>query len=498
MTTVASSLRVALSLLGLIALLASAVTNSRPADAKTPDFWAAHACPSDAVPPAGYADVQGTHAASIDCLTWYGIAEGRSAARYAPAEAVTRGQTATLLMRLRTLIDDLSEPSPVPLPFTDLHGSTHRTNIERMAGLEPVVIAGYEDGTFRPGQAITRAQFASIIARLLDHVAGASVGLEPLPAATGPRFVDVDANGAHSDSIDRLASVGILLGRSDGRFDPGAVIDRAQSATIIARVLGGLADAGLVAEPSPEPPYEPSPEPPAAGRWVPAPGTTWHWQLQGSLDVGLDVQVYNIDGFDTGASTVEALARQGKRTICYISAGSWEQWRPDASLFPASVLGASNGWPGERWLDIRRLDVLGPIMTARMQLCADKGFDAVEPDNIDGFMNATGFELTAADQAVYNRWLARTAHSLGLSIGLKNDVEQAETLEPFFDFAINESCFRWQECESLGVFVAANKAVFHVEYDQPISSFCPQANAMGFSSMRKNLDLGAWSQPCWN
>ena len=75
-----------------------------------------------------------------------------------------------------------------------------------------------------------------------------------------------------------------------------------------------------------------------------------------------------------------------------------ENWRLDAGSFPASVKGGSNGWPGERWLDIRQLSVLEPIMDKRLAMCAAKGFDAVEPDNMDGWQNRTGFPLTAQDQ----------------------------------------------------------------------------------------------------
>ena len=96
--------------------------------------------------------------------------------------------------------------------------------------------------------------------------------------------------------------------------------------------------------------------------------------------------------------------------------------------FPSSVLGSSNGWPGEKWLDIRQISALAPIMTARMQMCVQKGFDALEPDNIDGYANSTGFPLTAQDQLAYNQWIANTAHSLGLSVGLKNDVDQTAQL----------------------------------------------------------------------
>jgi hypothetical protein len=155
-----------------------------------------------------------------------------------------------------------------------------------------------------------------------------------------------------------------------------------------------------------------------------------------------------------------------------------------------------DGWAGERWLDVRRWDVLKPILSDRFSICRQKGFDAVEPDNMDGYDNRTGFPLTGTDQLAYNRNVAALAHSLGLAVGLKNDVGQAKTLLPSFDFAVNEECVHYNECGSLTGFIAANKPVFHVEYDLTVTQFCAKARSLGFSSMRKHLELDAWRQPC--
>ena len=112
---------------------------------------------------------------------------------------------------------------------------------------------------------------------------------------------------------------------------------------------------------------------------------------------------------------------------------------------------ADRPWAGERWLDIRRLDVLGPIMRARIHMCRAKGFDGVELDEVDGWSNDTGFPLTAADQLRYNRFLASEVHKAGMSAGLKNDLEQVKALLPSFDFAIDEQCYQYWECDSLTV-----------------------------------------------
>jgi hypothetical protein len=235
--------------------------------------------------------------------------------------------------------------------------------------------------------------------------------------------------------------------------------------------------------------------------WQPAPGTTWQWQL-GDLpvDQSYDVAMYDIDLFDNDAGVVAALHAAGRRVVCYLSAGSREDWRPDAGQFPAEVQGNDyEGWPGEKWLDIRRIDLLAPIMRARLDQCRAKGFDAVEPDNIDGYTNDTGFPLTYQDQLVYNRWLAVEAHRRGLSIGLKNDPEQVTDLLAYFDWALTEDCFADDWCADIAPFIAAGKAVFTAEYTDTgitLADFCPPAAVLGLSAILKHRDLDAWRQGC--
>ncbi|HVY41009.1 MAG TPA: endo alpha-1,4 polygalactosaminidase [Polyangia bacterium] len=224
---------------------------------------------------------------------------------------------------------------------------------------------------------------------------------------------------------------------------------------------------------------------------------SWQWQLTGTIDQSVDAQMFDVDLFDTPAATVSSLHAAGRRVVCYVSAGTFEDWRPDASRFPASVKGSTvSGFQDERWLDIRQWSVLQPILEARMDLCVSKGFDAIELDNVDGYANGSGFPLTAADQLTFNRNLASSAHGRHLSVALKNDIDQTSDLVGQFDWALNEQCFEYGECSALQPFVRAHKAVFNVEYNLATSSFCPQAKSLGFSSMRKHLSLDAYRVPC--
>lgn len=230
--------------------------------------------------------------------------------------------------------------------------------------------------------------------------------------------------------------------------------------------------------------------------WQPNLNTSWQWQLSTPVDQSVNVQMYDIDMFDNDAGVVASLHNAGRKVMCYVDVGTWENWRPDADQFPKSVKGKNNGWPGEKWLDIRRIDILGPIMKARMDLCKAKGFDALEPDNIDGYTNSTGFPLTYQDQITYNTFIANEAHARGLSVALKNDLDQVGDLLPIFDFALDEQCFQYNECNLLLPFIGANKAVFEVEYKLNTNKFCPSANAMNFNSMKKHLSLDAYRVPC--
>ena len=234
--------------------------------------------------------------------------------------------------------------------------------------------------------------------------------------------------------------------------------------------------------------------------WQPAPGTSWQWQLSGTIDTTVNVTMYDVDLFDTSQAVIDQLHTDGRIVICYFSAGSWEEWRADAAAFPQAVIGDPlEGWPGEKWLDIRQIDALAPLMTARLETAVAKQCDGVEPDNVDGYTNETGFPLTYQDQIDFNKWLSNQAHQRNLSIGLKNGLEQIGDLLPHFDWALNEQCFQYGECDLLLPFIQAGKAVFGVEYSETgaeTDQFCPTANAHDFDWLLKRFDLGAWRVSC--
>lgn len=236
------------------------------------------------------------------------------------------------------------------------------------------------------------------------------------------------------------------------------------------------------------------PAPIIEGNWYrPAAATTWQWQLVSAVNSEYAVDVYDIDLYNVSAAEISALQGQGRKVICYFSAGSFEPFRPDSADFPMAVIGkVLDGFENENWLDVRQESVL-EIMRKRLDLAVQKGCDGVEPDNVDGYQNDTGFPLSDADQLVFNKKLANEAHTRGLSVGLKNDLDQILKLAPYFDFSVNEQCHEFDECEALLPFVSADKPVWNAEYEQEFvsdpASICPKSLSLNLRTLILPLDL---------
>ena len=233
--------------------------------------------------------------------------------------------------------------------------------------------------------------------------------------------------------------------------------------------------------------------------WKPRPGTSWQWQLSGSLDSSFDVMVYDIDLFETTPEQIAQLHAQQRKVICYFDT-AYEPGRPDSAALAAYRGNAVDGWPGQYWLDIRAQAVVD-VMLARLDLARSKHCDAVEADDIDARSNDPGFPITASDQQAFISNLADAAHARTLGFGLKNDLDEIPQLLSRADFAINEECFQYDECDALEPFIAANKPVFQVEYaegsfDAKAAEICPKANALNFDTLIKHLDLDAPRRAC--
>jgi hypothetical protein len=222
-----------------------------------------------------------------------------------------------------------------------------------------------------------------------------------------------------------------------------------------------------------------------------------HVQYSGALKVPASTRVVDVDGQDTSAATVRALHARGKILVCYISAGSLESYRPDAAQFPRKVVGkVLDGWPQERWLDIRQRSILVPLMNARVAMCKAKGFDAMDFDNVDGYSNDTGFPLKAADQLNYDRALASLAHAAGMQAVLKNTLGLIPRLVTSFDAAVNEQCVQYSECTAYRPFVRMHKPVWVLEYKTSYAKACSVTKTERLHVQRKRVALDAWRQAC--
>ncbi len=262
---------------------------------------------------------------------------------------------------------------------------------------------------------------------------------------------------------------------------------------------------------APPTPGPPAPAPPAPGGppvSALTPGTSWQWQIDGNAinETVLDAvtnpkKMYDIDMFATDSATIQRLHAKGIYVVCYVETGSWENYRSDAGAYPASVLGnALAGFPNERLVDIRQIAVLQPIIAARFDIAKAKGCDGIEPDLDDTYNGYnSGFPLTMQHQLAFNKAVADLAHARGMSIGLKNGASGGvfeQAMVQFTDWALNEECNQFGECGGYNVYIAANKAVFQVEYSASgttTSQFCPADNAANFDGILKlsSESLGA-------
>lgn len=212
-------------------------------------------------------------------------------------------------------------------------------------------------------------------------------------------------------------------------------------------------------------PLDPDAPPvPGVDVFRPALATTWQWQLQGAINTTYDADLYDIDLFDVDASVIADLQAAGRRVICYFSAGSAEDFRPDFGQFESRDLGDTlDGFDDERHVDVRSANVHA-IMLARLDLAVDKGCDGVEPDNVQSFADDNGLGFSATDQLAYNRFIANESHGRGLSVALKNGNLQADDLVDYFDFELNEQCHEFSECDVFDAFLTAGKPILNAEY----------------------------------
>jgi hypothetical protein len=201
--------------------------------------------------------------------------------------------------------------------------------------------------------------------------------------------------------------------------------------------------------------------------WQPKAGVKWQIQLINAVsDTTVNADVWDIDLFDNTADRITTLKAKGHKVICYFSAGTYEDWRPDISKFDTTDLGSNlDEWPGERWLNIKS-DKVRAIISSRLDMAKAKGCDGVDPDNIDAYANSNGLGLTEGDSIDFLNFLARESHSRGMAIGLKNGGDIIGSVIEIMQWSVNEQCAEFKECGVYAAFTEVDKPVFHIEYSK--------------------------------
>jgi len=246
--------------------------------------------------------------------------------------------------------------------------------------------------------------------------------------------------------------------------------------------------------------------PPLDNYYKPKIGDSFEWRLD---SIGINevnqytCKIIDIDAFSATKELVDAFHARGIKVIAYISVGTFETYRPDGSLLPTEVVGnIYPAWPDERFLDIRQIEKLKPFIASRFDMIKSKGFDGVEPDNIDIYGEVTDFNLTLNDTKLFCEWIIEEAHSRGLCIGQKNTEELVPLLYKKFDWALTEDVFHQNTQNDYSIYISVGKPVFSAEYtdDMDISHFntfvCSKSIQLKYFAFLKHRDLTQWTYEC--
>ncbi|OUM61200.1 carbohydrate-binding module family 18 protein [Piromyces sp. E2] len=244
----------------------------------------------------------------------------------------------------------------------------------------------------------------------------------------------------------------------------------------------------------------------AEARWKPEQGLTWDYLLGGSPT---DIEASNKDvvtlDLEYAEKTVPILHSRGQKAICYFSGGTTDGKTDKEDYENAGIIinddDITDGW-GNKLLDIRKKDKLQPLIRKRFQRAVKYGCDAVEVDVLDVHNHSKIF--TKNDSLTFAKWVAETGHEENISVGLKNLPSLAKKLEPYFDFAVVESCANYNECHYFQAFTKKGKAVYTVHYkdheghmwtfsNNDLEILTAAHNDSGFTCVLANLDLQSHS-----
>ncbi|SHE28168.1 S-layer homology domain-containing protein [Desulfofundulus australicus DSM 11792] len=176
---------------------------------------------------AGFSDLNG-HWAQKQVEEWAdkGLVRGYQDGTFRPNNAVTRAEFVALVNRAMEV-----EGSGAEVSFKDVKSGDWFFN-DVAAAVSAGYVGGYEDGTFRPNQPITRQEAASIIGRLLNLGSG--------DASVLAKFKDAGQIGSWArGSVAAVVAEGLMGGYADGTFGPARSITRAETVVVLDRAVSG-------------------------------------------------------------------------------------------------------------------------------------------------------------------------------------------------------------------------------------------------------------------
>ncbi len=150
-------------------------------------------------------------------VTADGIMKGQGETLFAPTAPLTRAEAAAICTRLLNLSSGKMSFSDVP--------KTHWAYEAIQKASNAGIMIGYPDGTFRPEEAVSRAEMTELLARMIEKT-----------YAQDTDFSDVGEDHWAKEEIASLARMGILTGYPDGTFRPDNKINRGEAAVILQRM----------------------------------------------------------------------------------------------------------------------------------------------------------------------------------------------------------------------------------------------------------------------
>ena len=233
----------------------------------------------------------------------------------------------------------------------------------------------------------------------------------------------------------------------------------------------------------------------------------WILDTDDISEIKTSSQIVDLDVLDTEKTTIEKLKKQWKVVIWYINVWAIENYRDDYKNFPKNVIWKTySWWEDEKYLDVRKYEDFKKYILNRLDIAQEKGFDWIEPDNMDTYDNfsETWFKILQWDMKEYLTWLNIEVNKRWMFLIQKNAPELSLKMEKKFDAALLEWAFYNNFEDDFKNYIKNWKKVFNVEYTDNttkkyfLENICPKSKKMWFISILKNRNLDDFIVNCKN